>query len=258
MRSCTRSPVRVGEAVAAGMDGGRDGGASTLAVLQMEVSRPCQAKPHISRAPLTWAFSSSSSSRNRGRYNDGWPSPHSALLPAAGEGEDKYLIATSEQTLCAMHRKDWFDKPQVGGWDWVGGSGGRLGPRSAAGPPQPGEARGGSAASQHPPHTASSPLLSSPLLTEPPPLLPTLPLVLQLPIKYVGYSTCFRKEAGSHGRDTLGIFRCGCTWAGVVCVMGGLPGDDCRLMYCDVCEAGPPPRPSLPPPARHAMQRAPV
>ena len=24
---------------------------------------------------------------------------------------------------------------------------------------------------------------------------------------YVGYSTCFRKEAGSHGRDTLGIFR---------------------------------------------------
>jgi len=28
-----------------------------------------------------------------------------------------------------------------------------------------------------------------------------------LPIKYCGYSTCFRKEAGSHGRDTLGIFR---------------------------------------------------
>jgi hypothetical protein len=25
----------------------------------------------------------------------------------------------------------------------------------------------------------------------------------------VGYSTCFRKEAGSHGRDTLGIFRWG-------------------------------------------------
>ena len=31
--------------------------------------------------------------------------------------------------------------------------------------------------------------------------------VPQLPIKYIGYSTCFRKEAGSHGRDTLGIFR---------------------------------------------------
>lgn len=29
----------------------------------------------------------------------------------------------------------------------------------------------------------------------------------QLPIKYAGYSTCFRKEAGSAGRDTWGIFR---------------------------------------------------
>jgi len=28
-----------------------------------------------------------------------------------------------------------------------------------------------------------------------------------LPRKYCGISTCFRKEAGSHGRDTLGIFR---------------------------------------------------
>jgi seryl-tRNA synthetase len=28
-----------------------------------------------------------------------------------------------------------------------------------------------------------------------------------LPIKYAGYSTCFRKEVGSHGKDTLGIFR---------------------------------------------------
>lgn len=28
-----------------------------------------------------------------------------------------------------------------------------------------------------------------------------------LPIKYAGYSTCFRKEAGSHGRDAWGIFR---------------------------------------------------
>lgn len=27
------------------------------------------------------------------------------------------------------------------------------------------------------------------------------------PIRYAGYSTCFRKEAGSHGRDTWGIFR---------------------------------------------------
>jgi hypothetical protein len=27
--------------------------------------------------------------------------------------------------------------------------------------------------------------------------------------RYIGYSSCFRKEAGSHGRDTLGIFRSG-------------------------------------------------
>ena len=40
----------------------------------------------------------------------------------------------------------------------------------------------------------------------PSPAPPPCP-ALQLPIKYVGYSTCFRKEAGSHGRDTLGIFR---------------------------------------------------
>ena len=29
----------------------------------------------------------------------------------------------------------------------------------------------------------------------------------ELPIKYAGYSTCFRKEAGSHGRDAWGLFR---------------------------------------------------
>jgi len=29
----------------------------------------------------------------------------------------------------------------------------------------------------------------------------------ELPIKYAGYSTCFRKEAGAHGRDAWGIFR---------------------------------------------------
>ncbi|KAL4434096.1 hypothetical protein ABPG75_000537 [Micractinium tetrahymenae] len=62
------------------------------------------------------------------------------LYKVTGEGDEKYLIATSEQTLCAMHRKDWMEPSQ-------------------------------------------------------------------LPIKYIGYSTCFRKEAGSHGRDTLGIFR---------------------------------------------------
>ncbi|EEF47994.1 seryl-tRNA synthetase, putative [Ricinus communis] len=62
------------------------------------------------------------------------------LYKVTGEGEDKYLIATAEQPLCAYHLDDWI----------------------------------------HP---------------------------SQLPIRYAGYSSCFRKEAGSHGRDTLGIFR---------------------------------------------------
>lgn len=29
----------------------------------------------------------------------------------------------------------------------------------------------------------------------------------QFPIRYVGVSTCFRKEAGSHGKDVRGLFR---------------------------------------------------
>lgn len=29
----------------------------------------------------------------------------------------------------------------------------------------------------------------------------------ELPIRYAGFSTCFRQEVGSHGRDTRGIFR---------------------------------------------------
>ena len=28
-----------------------------------------------------------------------------------------------------------------------------------------------------------------------------------LPIRYAGISSCFRKEAGAHGRDVWGIFR---------------------------------------------------
>jgi len=31
--------------------------------------------------------------------------------------------------------------------------------------------------------------------------------VEKLPLRYGGISTCFRQEAGSHGRDTRGIFR---------------------------------------------------
>ncbi|TFH07085.1 MAG: serine--tRNA ligase, partial [Candidatus Thorarchaeota archaeon] len=56
------------------------------------------------------------------------------------EGEDLYLIATSEHPMAAMHMNDIFE---------------------------PGD----------------------------------------LPIKLAGVSTCFRKEAGSHGKDTKGIFR---------------------------------------------------
>ena len=56
------------------------------------------------------------------------------LYKVSGEGEDKYLIATSEQTISSMHRQKWYEPKD-------------------------------------------------------------------LPIKYAGYSSCFRKEAGSHGRD---------------------------------------------------------
>lgn len=70
----------------------------------------------------------------------GAPEAAATSVQVSGEGEDKYLIATSEQPLCAMHRQGWLEPEQ-------------------------------------------------------------------LPRRYVGLSTCFRKEAGSHGRDTLGIFR---------------------------------------------------
>jgi seryl-tRNA synthetase len=55
-------------------------------------------------------------------------------------GSDKYLIATSEQPISALHEGEWLNDRD-------------------------------------------------------------------LPIKYAGYSTCFRKEAGSHGKDAWGIFR---------------------------------------------------
>eukprot|EP00760_Papus_ankaliazontas_P033447 PhM_4_TR6337/c0_g1_i1/m.52492/K01875/SARS, serS; seryl-tRNA synthetase len=64
------------------------------------------------------------------------------LYKVTGEGDDKYLIATSEQPVCAYHRNQWISEQE-----------------------------------------------------------------LETPMRYAGYSTCFRKEAGSHGRDTLGIFR---------------------------------------------------
>ncbi|MHA1799498.1 MAG: serine--tRNA ligase [Candidatus Helarchaeota archaeon] len=56
------------------------------------------------------------------------------------EGKDLYLIATSEQTLAALHMNKLIDERE-------------------------------------------------------------------LPLKYTAYSTCFRREAGAHGKDTKGIFR---------------------------------------------------
>jgi serine--tRNA ligase len=56
------------------------------------------------------------------------------------ENEEKYLIATSEQPIAALHRNEWLNPSN-------------------------------------------------------------------LPLKYAGLSTCFRQEAGAHGRDTRGIFR---------------------------------------------------
>ncbi|KAF9999598.1 Cytosolic seryl-tRNA synthetase [Entomortierella chlamydospora] len=64
------------------------------------------------------------------------------LYKVIGDGEDMYLIATSEQPISAFHANEWFEQPKE-----------------------------------------------------------------QLPVKYAGYSTCFRKEAGAAGRDTWGIFR---------------------------------------------------
>lgn len=62
------------------------------------------------------------------------------LYKVGGEESDKYLIATSEQPICAYHKDEWMDEKA-------------------------------------------------------------------LPIKYSGVSTCFRKEAGSAGKDNWGIFR---------------------------------------------------
>jgi seryl-tRNA synthetase len=57
-----------------------------------------------------------------------------------GGSSEKYLIATSEQPICAYHKGDWLDPKE-------------------------------------------------------------------LPLRYAGISTCFRKEAGSSGKDIRGIFR---------------------------------------------------
>jgi seryl-tRNA synthetase len=64
------------------------------------------------------------------------------LYKVIANDDEKYLIATSEQPISALHSDEWFEDPKS-----------------------------------------------------------------QLPIQYAGYSTCFRKEAGSAGRDMWGIFR---------------------------------------------------
>merc|ERR1711871_123253 len=63
-----------------------------------------------------------------------------ALYKVTGGDQEKYLIATSEQPICAYHKGEWLQESE-------------------------------------------------------------------LPLRYAGVSTCFRKEAGAHGRDTWGIFR---------------------------------------------------
>lgn len=62
------------------------------------------------------------------------------LYKIVGDGDDKYLIATSEQPICGYHMGEWIEEKSM-------------------------------------------------------------------PIRYAGISTCFRKEAGAHGKDTWGIFR---------------------------------------------------
>lgn len=110
------------------------------------------------RVPRDTARSRSALARSRARAADGRPAApcprlqsimgkvaqlaqfDEELYKVSGEGDDKYLIATSEQPICAYHLNEWLEPKHV-------------------------------------------------------------------PRRLAGVSTCFRKEAGSHGRDQLGIFR---------------------------------------------------
>lgn len=79
-------------------------------------------------------------SKSRGAASGAGDAVLKTHAAVSGGGEDKYLIATSEQPLCALHMGQSIDSGL-------------------------------------------------------------------LPLQYAGFSTCFRKEAGSHGRDTWGIYR---------------------------------------------------
>lgn len=92
----------------------------------------------------------------------------SFIRQVTGDGEDKYLIATSEQPLCAYHLGDRIYPAELP-IKWV---------------------------------VSDFSLFASGQYA-----LVNLTVNKLCVYRYAGYSTCFRKEAGSHGRDTAGIFR---------------------------------------------------
>ncbi|KAH0465081.1 hypothetical protein IEQ34_005184 [Dendrobium chrysotoxum] len=102
------------------------------------------------------------------------------LYKVTGEGDDKYLIATSEQPLCSYHLEE------------------RIYPTSL--PLRYCHIQCVSVVLHQ---FCFAVNLMGKISRDELALLMHL-LVL---LRYAGYSTCFRKEAGSHGRDTLGIFR---------------------------------------------------
>ena len=83
---------------------------------------------------------------------------------------EKYLIATSEQPMCGYHQGDWLEESEL--------------PKKCAS----GAAR---AAREGAERTCA-------YFDE---------RTLAVPVRYAGVSSCFRKEAGSSGKDIRGIFR---------------------------------------------------
>jgi hypothetical protein len=117
----------------------------------------------------------------------------------SGDGNDKYLIATSEQPISAYHRGEWLEPKDL--------------PFRCAPMRAPASYR------THPCLTCLRPLCVLLLVSV------CLCASTRSPVdgcncvcacaltsvcacgSYGGYSTCFRKEAGAHGKDTWGIFR---------------------------------------------------